>query len=60
MVALNRKEVIEVSYSLTYISCPIPAQMRGRLEWMPVLRASMYNNESSTKDGTLRNSKMQG
>lgn len=60
MVALNRKEVIEVGYSPTYISCPIPAQMGGWLEWMTVLRASMYNNESSTKDGTLRNSKMQG
>ena len=60
MVALNREEVIEVSHSPTYVSCPIPAQMRGRLQWMTVLRASMYNNESSTKDETLRNSKMQG
>lgn len=40
-MAFSREDVIAVSYSPAYQSCPIAAQRRGRLVWMTVLRASL-------------------
>lgn len=49
---------MEVSYSPTYLSSPFSLRMRGSAGMVILLRASMWNNESSMAYETLGNSEM--